>query len=772
MKSFMLSSAAIASVSMALASPVLAQDAEESAAVQDTIVVTVQKREQALRDVPITVSAVSEKFMEDLGLTEFEDVARFIPGLNVQEQSPNNPGFVIRGITSDSGDAVIEPRIAVFQDGVSISRSRGSIVELFDIERVEVAKGPQPTLFGRGALIGGINIIQNKPEFDFNGSATLGVGNFNEVTAEGFINAPIIDDKLAVRLAGTVAKRDGYVESLNPAEEDFNSRDMKAVRLSARLTPMPNLDMNLILNWQEDTPTGTAFKSGVVPPVPGASTDAWDPAYLNTFGNFLNGEPLGLDRTVQSATLLADWDISETLSLSSITGTRHFESLEVFDPDGFGIPLFVFAEDAQGDQFSQELRLNYDSGENFVGFVGVSYFDEDGAQHVPLTFDERATQMLLGGLPLPTSQAELDAAVAANPTLGLNLTVLAQSGGTVAIPLKPIHNEIYENQGRTESTEFFADGSYTLMDGLEVTAGVRYTSDEKDSRFFAWLPQGPSNLTGAGLLLVPTTGMEQSTDSFDGWTYRVAAKFELNEDWNLFANHARGRRPEVITPSGTSNSPRFTTLPAEEVDSFETGLKGSTLEGAMQLEGSLFFYDYTNFQTNIFQNGQLTPTNAGNAESYGFEGQMTWNASDNLDVFASYTYNHSRFDKQSDGVEQQFGGNPFRLSPDHAASLALFYQRDLEGFGHVEFTPSVTWQSKVYFDNSKRDLISQDAYALANVNLSWTPESEAFEVELYAKNLFDEEYLIDGGNTGDNFGIPTFIAGAPRFYGARISKDF
>ncbi|MEM9751583.1 MAG: TonB-dependent receptor, partial [Pseudomonadota bacterium] len=130
----------------------------------EEIVVTTQKREQSLRDVPVNITAYSGDFLDRIGVQQFDELADFVPGLEIQEQSPNNPGFVIRGITSDSGGADVEPRVSIFQDGVSISKSRGSFVELFDLERVEVAKGPQSTLFGRGALIGGINIIQAKPK--------------------------------------------------------------------------------------------------------------------------------------------------------------------------------------------------------------------------------------------------------------------------------------------------------------------------------------------------------------------------------------------------------------------------------------------------------------------------------------------------------------------------------------------------------------------------------------------------------------------------------
>lgn len=140
--------------------PPPAEEADEI--VMDEIIITAQKREQRLSEVPLAVTAYSGTFLDKIGVTKFDELALFTPGLRVQEQSANNPGFVVRGITTDSGSAFDEPRVAIFQDGVSTSRNRGAYVELFDLERVEVAKGPQATLFGRAAMIGGINVIQNK----------------------------------------------------------------------------------------------------------------------------------------------------------------------------------------------------------------------------------------------------------------------------------------------------------------------------------------------------------------------------------------------------------------------------------------------------------------------------------------------------------------------------------------------------------------------------------------------------------------------------------
>lgn len=761
MKSILIGSASLLGLT-ALSAPVFAQDNNDDTPVlmQNTITVTVQKREEALRDVPVALTAVDSRTLDDLGLDEFDQLARFVPGFEVQEQSPNNPGFVIRGITSDSGEANIEPRIAIFQDGVSISRSRGSVVELFDVDRVEVAKGPQPTLFGRGALIGGVNIIQAKPEFDFSAKVAAGIGNLDERYADGYVTGPLIEDKLAFRLAGRMRQRDGYVESLNPDEEDFNSQDMAALRGSLLYTPRNDLSFNLILNWQQDEPSGTSFKSGAFAPAVGASTDAWDPANLNTFGDFLGGEPLGLERTVTSATLLSDWEINDFMSLSSITGWRDIDSVEVFDPDGFGLDLLIFAEDYQGKQFSQEFRLNFDDGAKTKGFIGVSYFDEEGEQRVPLTYDERAVQALLAGLLVPPNAPDV------NALPGINLTAFYTYGLTV--PLKPIHNEVFTNSGDTQAIDIFADLTYAVTDRLEVTGGLRWTEDRKKSGLIVEYLNGPSALTGGGMFVRESGGLMTQSGTFDDFTSRLAATYKATENINFFANYARGRRPEVITASASSPSAGFAVLDAETVDAFEAGLKGVFLDGSLSLDASVFYYDYANWQTTqVNSSGLIEPVNAGDATAKGFEVQTIWNATDNIAVTANYGYNKARFD---DDANSLYPDNHLRLSPDQTASISAVFFYNL-GFADLKLVPSYTWQSEVYFTNEERADLKESAYGLLNLNAQLDFEN-GFGVEAYISNALDEEYLIDAGNTGDAFGIPTFISGPPQFYGIRVSKEF
>ena len=234
--------------------------AEDHVSTVDDIIVTAQLRAQDPIEVPFALTAYSGQFLENLGVQEFEQLSAFVPGFLVQNQSPNNPGFVMRGITSDSGAATAEPRVSVFQDGVSISKSRGSYVELFDLERVEIAKGPQSTLYGRGALIGAVNLVQNRARpGQFDAEMRAEIGDYGYRSVEGFVNAPVGDD-LALRLATRMKTRDGSVENLLGGE-DYNGIQTKAFRLSGAWTPTDNLRADLIANYQTDSATGTSFKS-------------------------------------------------------------------------------------------------------------------------------------------------------------------------------------------------------------------------------------------------------------------------------------------------------------------------------------------------------------------------------------------------------------------------------------------------------------------------------------------------------------------------------
>lgn len=824
LKTRLMAAAALTGV-LAVAHGAQAQTAEP--ATLDEIVVTAQLREQRTIEVPFALTAYSGSFLEDLGIQEFEQLSAFVPGFLVQNQSPNNPGFVMRGITSDSGAATAEPRVSVFQDGVSISKSRGSYVELFDLERVEVAKGPQSTLYGRGALIGAVNLVQNRAQpGETEAYANIEAGNEDYRMVEGALNLPV-GETAGLRLATRMKTRGGSVENLLGGE-DYNAIETKAVRLSGAWEPSDAMRFDVIGNYQNDNASGTSFKSMAYEPAnptTGAvlgGTEPWEGAALTPGADFDGGKTLGLSREVWGVTGLARFDLNAAWSLNSTTAYREFDNYETFDADGVSLPILTAAEETHGEQWSQDLRLAYDDGGRLSGFVGAGWFHEEGYQRTPTQWNEAMALAQLSGLLDGSATAVGDNTLPASvyPTVarGILTSLLTPLGaGPLATPiaanLDSNHIETSINSSELTSYDVFADITYAFTDRFEMSAGVRYTRDDKTTGYassvesrsalgallaiqagaipaaqlpafltalaspsFSALPASAFPLFGLTSQPTANNGDFSYYDSEDdGLTWRVTARYELTDDTNVYANYARGRRPEVISASGPSapgGAPSFSPVDAETVDSYEVGAKSALLDGRLRVDGAVFLYNYENFQTTIQDGTQFLTTNAGEAKSYGFEGQADFAVASMLDLFATYAYNHSRFEN---GI---YDGNQFRLSPDHAASIGATWRLPVAG-GEIEVQPTYTWQSKVFFDddndipalqtnNIVADLVQdeyQDAYGLLNLRVRYTPEGGNWGVEAFGENVLDEEYIKDAGNTGDGLGMPTFIAGRPAAYG-------
>ncbi|MCR5872756.1 TonB-dependent receptor [Phenylobacterium sp. J426] len=517
---FMSRARLMAAASVAVLSIAGAAQGQEAAV--EEIVVTAQKTQQQAIDVPIALTAYGAERLEALGVQDFADLSLFTPGFEVQDQSPNNPGFVMRGITSDSTDAFAEARVSVFQDGVSISKAQGSYVELFDLERVEVAKGPQSTLFGRGALIGAVNLIQAKASTrGFDGYAKVEGGDYSYRLGEAAVNVPL-GEQAAVRLAGRMRYRDGYVDNALGGDA-FQSVDTKAVRASVKLEPTERVSLDVIANFQKDEPTGTAFKSnGFAPtnPQTGAVLSDRRPqsaAALAAPAGFQGGKSLGIDRKVWGVAGLASFELTDSLTLNSITAYREYHSEEVFDPDGISLPILSGLNDGDGEQLSQELRLNYDAGGRVRGFIGAGLFKSDDTQRTPIQFDERIAlatvtgQLNAGaagsGLPATTPAP---AAVFGNTAFTgalLRGLVAAQSGNrliltpaqatAIAANLRANHVEQTLATSDLDAFDVFADVSFDVTERLEVSAGIRFTRDEKTTGFGSSVVGGRSVLGGA-----------------------------------------------------------------------------------------------------------------------------------------------------------------------------------------------------------------------------------------------------------------------------------
>ena len=845
-------------LALVTATPAMAQSASQSrAAAQpgadqsqaadesgENVVVTAQLREQRPVEVPFALTTYSGRFLDDLNIQEFEDLARFTPGFAVQNQSPNNPAISIRGITVDSGASFFEPRVSIYQDGVSIAKPRGAYVELFDLERVEISKGPQSTLYGRGALIGAVNIVQAKPRMDDTFGMVRGeMGNLGYWLGEGMVNVAI-SPEVGLRVSGRYKTRDGYVDSLLPGVDDFNSIETGAARAILRVEPSDKVTLDLIANYQKDTPSGTSFKSllySATDPVTGEVLDGTgirDGAALAPGAGFEGGRDLGVDREVWGVTGLAKVELSPAFTLNSVTAYRAFNTFEVLDIDGTSLPIITGAEDFDNKQFSQDLRLTWDNGGTVTAFVGASYFHDKNRQRQSVQFDERfalarLADALNGGGFIPGRPASdpAPAALLSDPAFdALLLQGVAGSFGYALDPLtaagiganlKSNHTEQDINKSKTKAFDLFGDVSWKVAPQVELGAGLRWTHDNKTTSISDSVLNGRSILGGLlgalslpepnrtaiiaalsspfvqlipasllplfGVTFQPTANNGDEIDAHnkdDGFTYRLFARYAPNDDTSLYAIYARGRRPEVLSalnPAVPFGDPRFNLVDAETVDSFEVGAKTALMNRKLYLDGALFYYKYDNFQTLEQVGTTFVTTNAGKAESYGFEAQVRYDPSRDLRLFANYAYNHARF---KSGV---LDGNRFRLAPEHTFSAGFTWAHDI-GPGRVDFTPAVTYQSKVFFDDNNDetalqlppatllpDLIQdefQDGYALFSARMGYGLAGGKYRAEVFVENAFDKKYIKDAGNSGDALGLPTFIAGEPRTYGIQLTAKF
>jgi iron complex outermembrane recepter protein len=751
----------VATLSMLCASvamPALAQAPEdEDQAFEGDIIVTAQKRDERLIDVPVTLTAVTGARLQELGVSDLDELSNYVPGLNIQEQSANNPGIVIRGITSDSGSAQQAARVTLYYNGVDISRSRGSYQDIYDIERIEVIKGPQATLFGTASAVGAISIISARPTPGFSAALTAGIGNFDQRLLTGNLN--LGSDTIAGRLAFAYKKRDGYVNNLAPNQDDLNGQDQLGVRGSLRFTPSDELTADLILTYDRQRNPGTAFVSRALPTASGPG---------NPFGDaFLGGSPrslqdlyqteLGLTRDVYDINYTVNYEFADNWALTMVNGYRKFDSLEVFDADGSAAWYLEFTEFAKGNQFNHETRFAY-TDDKFRGSFGFNFFHEDSIQNVPFSSNERVFL------------------ACATSTAATRAQCVAPNGTVPAQALTPVpYSSVFENQGRNDSYSMFADGTWTPTPSLELTLGARALIEKRRSGFFARVPR--SALTGGASLIpgqVDTAGQTFRTeDSFIAVLPRANLLYRFSDDFNAYATVSKGRRSATVqlgaraTPTGPVGA--FTPVLAENIWNYEVGLKGAL--GMFSGSIGAYYLTYDSFQVSIIlPNGTTQTQSAGTATNKGVEAELTIKPASWLSLFGNIGYIDGGIDDKPT-IAANFRGAKFRLQPEVQAAGGFTINAPLGGVTFFA-TPSVTYRSKIFFEIPNNPLIAQDAVTLVNLNAGFRFGGDRFEVSAFARNLLNEDYLLDAGNTGGAFGIPSFIPAEPRLYGVRVGAKF
>lgn len=726
-----------------------AVDAIPGAESSGEIVVTAQQREQRLVDVPVPVTQLSGELLDTFKIQGMGELSLYTPGLLVQEQSVQRSGFNLRGLTQDDSSPVSEPAISIFVDGIDNSRQGGAISELLDINNVQVIRGPQGTLFGRGSVIGVLAIETQRPTNDFSAQVSAEVGELDLFNVTGILNTPLVDDRLAFRTAIRFKKRDGTVKNVAIPGGRLNGIDTFYGRATLRFTPTDRITSDLIFTYQEDHPPATQFKSIVVPPA-GGDTSPFSPAAQDR-------PDQGIDRTVWGLTWDNRIELGDDFNLRSFTGFRRVKAAERWDGDGTGYAYVIGNQFTLQKQYSEELRLTWSPDPSFTIVAGGSWFHEDVDDTIELGVNEQYT---LGSFPSITAPTK---PVTATTTLGGRPVTTMNLGSQTRI------------NDRT-SLSGYVNISKTFFDRLTIDAGLRYTHDDATTDAAAI----NHTLDGVAAIALPTGifgssgGIFYSRDnSFSFWTPRAAVSFKIMPDLNVYAGVARGVRSGVVDASFNRAAPapaNFNIVKPEEVVNYEAGVKWKF--GRMNADLTFFKYDYTNLQTRDPGSVIGALTNAGKASGKGVELSLRGQVLPGFNIIGSYAYTDAGFDEFIDTAGNDLSGNRFRLSPKHKASIGLNYDYALNDYLVLHTRLTEFYQSSTFFNADNKPYEAQGGYALTNVGIGLADPGRGWSVEVYANNLFDKDYLLDLGNTGKSFGLPTAIRGEPRIAGVRFSQDF
>jgi outer membrane receptor protein involved in Fe transport len=504
----------------------------------EDVFISTQKRLQSSVEVPIAVSVIDQPKLDEINTIQIDDVSGIAPGFNAIIQGQNKGDFSIRGVTSDGLESFFQPRISVFINGVSSARLQCSILELYDMERIEVVKGPQGTLFGRSAEIGAVHYITKRPQKDTSAALSLNFGGYNQRGAQGMVNF-MAGEKFANRFAFSYDYHDGYIK--NYAGGKLNGKSAVALRNTMSYFQNDKSTFNLILDYEYDDTPGICFKSKQVAPE-GGDGSPFTAAYLN------GGKELGVKRHLFGLTMEYNNELNSQFNISNTFGIRGAYSDEYFDGDGCYFQLMYCKEKADALQFSEEFRLNWTNGSNLHGFVGAGAMYENCEHALNINSAQSTLFPVCVAPTLKAKMSELPVKVATNVTETVRqaLPLLQSNGLTVSEDMlgmisAELENQLnsrldswFESSAAWEKTPDFAGDTKAaiinvLVNSLAQIIGSQEMAQQMVGGF-------SSQLDGALQELVPLSNIAMNDDYYENQT-NYARNFESDVfadfNWNV-----------------------------------------------------------------------------------------------------------------------------------------------------------------------------------------------------------------------------------------------
>lgn len=724
------------------------------------IVVTAQHRSESIQKVPISIQAFTEENLKNLGIRSTSDIGQFTPNVSISlpAGAGNQPLITIRGIGLNDFNTNNAGPNGVYLDEVYLSSPSSQTLQMFDLERVEVLKGPQGTLYGRNTSGGAINLVSVKPSMTFDAKGHVEYSSFDSANVEAAVGGPL-SSTLAARVAATWTGSDGYAQNvfIDRSENGSNSFGARAQLL---WQPTPDLDVLLGFNFGRVKVRPTAYRHlGTLDPSDPllatpcslAATEAGQCIDIFGFGtppgfyDVATNRSQKLDVKDYGVSLNIDYRLGD-LDLVSISSFNHNRKFHPEDADASPNRMLEIDFRVRSSTFAQELRLSRQA-DTHHWVVGAYYLGE------VLKQDQQAEVLL-----------DIDTIFGA-PGAGDGSAFIENS----------------RNRQTIDSGALFGQAEFNVIDNLRLIGGGRYTKERKTFDSFTGLRLQDGGQDSFGPPLVIADERRELTNSAFSW--RAGVTYEWAQDVMTHASVATGFKSGgfnggFLTPDPAAALLQLEPIAPEKVTAYEIGLKSRFFDRRVTFNIAAFYNDYTNMQlyTLISANGLLVNVldNAEKAKTKGIDAELSVIPVDGLTLSAQVGLvkaTITRFLSNRDPSLPDYSGNRLPLAPRRSATLSASFERPV-GPGVVGLFLNANYRSSVFFDAANSDFAAQKAYWLGNARLSYAVDDGRWEVAGFVRNIGDKRYYISRFDLRDPFGLVQGITGTPRSYGVELNYRF
>nr|WP_310522504.1 TonB-dependent receptor [Polymorphobacter sp.] len=695
------------------------------------IIVTATKRAESVQDIPIAVSAIGGDALSRSRVTQVDELVTRTPNLQLTSTvGDNTPIFALRGVSMSDYSLNQSSPVATYYDEVYKGNFALLGVALYDLERIEVLRGPQGTLFGKNTTGGAVNLITRAPKLgETNGYLNLGYGNYNRFDVNGAINVPL-GDKAALRIAGTWSKADGWFKNVVPGKEDLASVSEYGLRAALRFEPADGIDITLRGSTSFQNPRNYGIF---------AQPEATNRPGLKDREIAANVDDKRRARTY-SLSLTANAEVSDTLTVTSITAWDKGDLSFFEDTDGQSIQLLEIPYIARANQFAQDLRLTSDFDGAFNFILGAYYHRESVFNQTTL---EIGNDIDFDGVPGITD---------ADCAIGLPL----------ACQFRNSFDQL------KKSYALYTDVNFAITEALTIRGGLRYTHDTGEQTDFQSDAFGPNGVLVVNL--IPPSDLNYKTDNLSG---KIGLDYKFEGGQLLYGSYSRGYRANSFNAQAFFDQSELSVAEPETIDAFEVGLKSQFADRRVTLNLAAFYYKYSNQQfINIDPDtAAQVLLNIPKSTIYGFEAELLARATDNFTLRAGLGLLHTKIDEGIvSGVD--VAGNKLSNAPSLSFN-AGFDATVMDGnSGKLSLHGDMSYAGAQFFEIINIPRLEQGSYALLGGHIDWQSGDGRWNASVWAKNLTNKFYFTSRVDLLAGFGFDYNHVAAPRTFGVTIGTKF